>query len=855
MRHQLFAGAALFALTISTAAHAQSTGSIDFEETTEGEEIIVTGTRTQGVEGIEIPDSPKARVILNQEYLERQAPGQTVLDALNLVPGVNFTQSDPFGSSGGNIRIRGFDGNRISLTFDGFPLNDTGNYAIYSNQQLDPELIDEINVNLGTTDIDSPTASAAGGTINYRTIIPSETLSATAVAGVGDFDYVRAFGLIETGNLNSSGTRAFLSASRTRNDKFKGPGEIDKWQANVGIYQPIGSNGDFFRVSGHYNENRNNFYRNLTVNDLRSLLGSTVIPATAGATSDNPIRIGDFSNSQYDLIRRFENLGQCNLTVPGPGVQNANGGSGPNGTGPTLAGGTQNPLNAAACTNYYNLRVNPSNTGNVRANLRLTLSDQLTFTADAGYQYTLAHGGGTTTLAESSARARGGTPTAPGVDYNGDGDFLDTVRFFTPNITNTNRYTATASLIYEFTQSQRVRLAYTFDYGDHRQTGEWGYLQPNGNPENIFSGRNGRPVLTADGFQFQQRDRQSYASLHQISGQYIGRFFDDALTVDIGVRVPFFHRELNQNCYTEARGSSGFAYCTSEPVSTLRIIGPNDPVPSTGATPYYAPFEQDYDYDAVLPNIGFTFAVTDAASIFGSYAKGFSAPRTDNLYRSPFVGVQPEKTDAFDLGLRYNNSFIQSQVSAWYINYQNRIITSFDNDPLSPTFGTSLDRNVGEVESYGVDATVTVRPTDWVALTAIGSYLSSEFKDDVPLTGTTNAGIIGKRVPETPEWQFGGRAQFTAGPLDLGVEAKWVDERFGTDVNDVVFDDYTLVDVDLRFNLADYGLEESFIQLNVLNVFNERYFSNISTQINAAGNPNGTYGYPRTFMGSIRFGF
>jgi iron complex outermembrane receptor protein len=51
---------------------------------------------------------------------------------------VNFTQSDAYGSAGGNIRIRGFEGNRISLTFDGLPLNDTGNYAIFSNQQLDP---------------------------------------------------------------------------------------------------------------------------------------------------------------------------------------------------------------------------------------------------------------------------------------------------------------------------------------------------------------------------------------------------------------------------------------------------------------------------------------------------------------------------------------------------------------------------------------------------------------------------------------------------------------------------------------------------------------------------------------------
>src|SRR3546814_10937030 len=72
----------------------------------------------------------------------RQNPGQTILDTINLVPGVVFTNNDAYGSSGGQLSIRGFSEDRISLTFDGVPLNDSGNYAIYSNQQLDPELIE-----------------------------------------------------------------------------------------------------------------------------------------------------------------------------------------------------------------------------------------------------------------------------------------------------------------------------------------------------------------------------------------------------------------------------------------------------------------------------------------------------------------------------------------------------------------------------------------------------------------------------------------------------------------------------------------------------------------------------------------
>lgn len=818
------------ALILPAAAFAQSTGTIAAEE-----EIIVTGTRSQnGVEGIVAPDSTKARAVLTQEIIARQSPGQTILNTVNLVPGVNFTQSDPYGSSGGNIRIRGFDGNRISLTFDGLPLNDTGNYAIYSNQQLDPELIEQVNVNLGATDVDSPTASAAGGTVNYRTRLPGREFGARVVGSVGSHDYTRIFGMIDTGELTSFGTRAFISASNARNDKFKGPGEIDKQQYNARIYQPLGNNGDFLSVSGHYNENRNNFYRNPSINDIRTLLGATNIPANNAATAANPIVIGGFTDAQNETIFNFENDATC---------VSAN---------RTFAG----------CSNYYNVRINPSDTGNIRGNSRFTLADNLILTVDPSYQYTLANGGGTFTLAENSLRARGGTPTAPGVDYNGDGDFNDTVRFYTPNNTNTNRYGLTTSLIWDLNDDHRLRFAYTYDRGRHRQTGEWGYLDNVGNPQSVFGGRNATPVLTADGFQLQQRDRLSIALLNQVAGQYIGNFFEDRLRVEAGLRAPFFKRELSQFCYTEARGS-GFAYCSSEPASTLRIIGPNDPVPATGATPYYAPFKSEYKFDAILPNIGATYKLTDDLSVFGSYAKGLSAPRTDNLYRAPVLDILPEKTDSFDLGARYTNRWVQAQATAWMINYQNRIVSSFN-----PDLGISIDRNVGKVESWGIDGSIAVKPIDPLTVYLFGSYIQAELQENVQIgavtgpcgTSTTNvpagcAPTAGKMVAETPEYQVGTRVQLELGPVELGVQAKYVDDRFATDTNDVKVEGYTLVDLDARLSLAGIGLEKTFFQLNVINLFDKFYFGNISTQINAAGNPNFSVGAPRTVLGSINVAF
>jgi iron complex outermembrane receptor protein len=123
------------AVVMPTAAFAQSTGTQEFEKET----IVVTGTRTQAVGGVQAPDTSKAKAVLTQEYIARQNPGQTVLDTINAVPGVSFQNNDAYGSSGGTLTIRGFSSDRISLTFDGIQLNDSGNYAIFSNQQIDPE--------------------------------------------------------------------------------------------------------------------------------------------------------------------------------------------------------------------------------------------------------------------------------------------------------------------------------------------------------------------------------------------------------------------------------------------------------------------------------------------------------------------------------------------------------------------------------------------------------------------------------------------------------------------------------------------------------------------------------------------
>ena len=394
---------------------------------------------------------------------------------INLVPGVSFPNNDAYGTSGGNIRIRGFDGNRISLTFDGIPLNDSGNYAIFSNQQLDPELIEQVNVSLGITDVDCrPLGRRRHRQLPHAHARPTTWARACRVRSASGRFPPRASAMFDTGEIGPWGTRGLVSASHADNDKFNDYGQINKYQYNAKIYQPIGTNGDFISVAGHYNQNRNNFYRNPSSPTCAPCSASTEIHREQSEPPpiDTPIRIGYFDQlaAEHALFAAT---------------------SGSRTTRPALS----NNRTFSGCSNFYEVRINPSNTGNIRGQSRFTLRDGLLLTVDPSYQYVLANGGGTFTLRENSARAKGSLTASPGVDYNGDGDFARHRPLLHAQHHQHQPLTAlTSSLIWDIAADHRVRVAYTFDRAHHRQTGEWGFLQIDGHPESPFSGRNATPV-------------------------------------------------------------------------------------------------------------------------------------------------------------------------------------------------------------------------------------------------------------------------------------------------------------------------------------------------------------------------
>ena len=110
----------------------------------------------------------------------------------------------------------------------------------------------------------------------------------------------------------------------------------------------------------------------------------------------------------------------------------------------------------------------------------------------------------------------------------------------------------------------------------------------------------------------------------------------------------------------------------------------------------------------------------------------------------------------------------------------------------------------------------------------------------------------GNELPEVPQFQWALRGEYEAGPWTLGAQARYVDERWTNMVNDESTPSYTVVDLDGRLDL-DFLMEGTYLQINVQNLFNERYLGNIGTA--ESGNRTADRGAPRSIAATLRVAF
>ena len=190
---------------------------------------------------------------ITRDDIAKALPGASPLKTLEKLPGVSFQSADPFGAYEWSTRfsVRGFNQNQLGFTLDGVPLGDMSygnNNGLHISRAISSENIGRVSLSQGAGAVGTASTSNLGGTVQFFSIDPSNEMGLTTAQTFGSNSTSRTFVRFDTGLL-STGTKAYISYTRQRTDKWKGAGAQDQDQFNSKLVQKFGDN----KLSVFYN--------------------------------------------------------------------------------------------------------------------------------------------------------------------------------------------------------------------------------------------------------------------------------------------------------------------------------------------------------------------------------------------------------------------------------------------------------------------------------------------------------------------------------------------------------------------------------------------------------------------------
>lgn len=161
--------------------------------------------------------APESRATLSKAQLEKFVGlDSAVTGALKYLPGVHSSGGDSSGITEGSLNIRGFSQDQLGFTRDGIPLNDPQFLTPHADFMGDPENYQSVSVLYGSSSINAPTLTASGGSVEIKSVAPTQEAGVLYKQNIGSNNLYREFVQVNTGEHN--GFSAWLSGSRTTGD-------------------------------------------------------------------------------------------------------------------------------------------------------------------------------------------------------------------------------------------------------------------------------------------------------------------------------------------------------------------------------------------------------------------------------------------------------------------------------------------------------------------------------------------------------------------------------------------------------------------------------------------------------------
>ncbi|HKD22237.1 MAG TPA: TonB-dependent receptor [Rhizomicrobium sp.] len=817
--------------------------------------IDVQGAGTAVGSGYIVPeDGAKGRSTVTHQGINNLLPTANPFQAISILPGVNQFQDDAVGMSGGTIRVRGMRADQMGFTINGAPVNDSGNFAIFPQEYVDTENLAQVWVSQGSTDIDAPHVGATGGNIGIVMRAPSDTFNVRVEQAAGELDYAREFISLDTGWMGKF--KGFVSISQADVDKWRGEGTDNRFHIDTNLLYQFAPHSSI-ALQVVYNSAFDNFYRSY---------GRTTVNGTPLTAEQFFQQFG--SNFDYDT---FWNTSAFPLHFSGKGASSPT----TNITNPNFPPVTTN------MTNYWPLQINPFKNAVVTIPLHVELSDNLRWETD-GYMWWGYGGGGFGNSATEGGFING--YQVP-VGYGDAAGSTNTMLMYKSSVTRTLRPGFTSKLVYDM-DNWTLTAGIWAEHAEHRQTAPYSFINPNGKPCDAWltelNATNGCVMETAAGSigasgPIQGRDFLTASVGSAVFGEAQGRFFDDALKVNVGLSYRNIQRSMHdylpicavgaQYCGNGANPTlaSTLASATWINSSAYQFFG----APTIGSAAAYAAMQKfaanpHADFHALLPEVNFTFDLNTNNQIFGGEMRGYRSPSNfifNSFNSSTFnnttaqvleiTNVKSETNWTYEAGYRYHDDFLTASTTLYlhdFSNYQ----ASVQLDPVD--FSTA---NIGSVKIYGIEAEAGTAP--WHGFTfygsgtlqnsRLGSDLSADSCQDSSVVGCTAAqknfgppnvtGVTqlfvntkGKRLVDTPNWLISASIGYSQDGFFGAITPHCNGDRPTSLLNDEYLPSSCTVDatVGYRFDERWGPFKDATLQLFAANIVNSRNLGEITTQ-------------------------
>ncbi|GBQ56734.1 TonB-dependent receptor domain-containing protein [Acidomonas methanolica] len=217
-----------------------------------------------------------AETSVTRHVMDRFVAGTSPMRILSATtPGVTFASDDAFGldTLANTLYVRGFNQSQIGATLDGIPMGDQG-FLQYNGLNIDQAEIQEnisgMELSQGGGALTVPSTQNLGGALQFYSSDPTDKFGGKVSQLFGSNNSVRTFVRIDSGALNSTGTKLFVSMARTNNDKWKGYGNQFEQQVNSKLVQPIASLGKITALF-NWSQFRQFNYLGMSMNMFRKL--------------------------------------------------------------------------------------------------------------------------------------------------------------------------------------------------------------------------------------------------------------------------------------------------------------------------------------------------------------------------------------------------------------------------------------------------------------------------------------------------------------------------------------------------------------------------------------------------------